>query len=69
MFTRLLSNPILNHITSHANSGQSKTDHFKFIVDPVQAPHVEQGNEIKIKVQSHHSTNNICPNFLKDISP
>jgi len=55
-------------ITCHANSGQSKIDHFKFIVDLVQAPLDEQGNEIKIKVQSHHSTNNICPKLLKYIS-
>lgn len=69
MFMRLLSNTTLNHITCHANSGQSKIDHIKFTVDPVQAPLVEQGIEIKIKVQSHHSTNNICPNSLEDISP
>jgi hypothetical protein len=70
MFMRLLSNTIPNHmITCHANSGQSKIDHFKFLVDPVQARLVEQGIELKTKVQSHHSTNNICHNFLKDISP
>ena len=56
----------------HSNpydSGRSKIYHCKFMMDLVQAPIVEQGTEIEIKVQSHHSTDKICPNFLKDISP
>jgi hypothetical protein len=39
------------------------------MVDPVQAPFVEQGNEIKIEVKSQQSTYKICPKFLQDISP
>jgi len=46
-----------------------KIDHFKFLVDPAQARLVEHGTELKMKVQRHHSTNNTCPNFVKDISP
>ena len=50
-----------------ANSGQTKTDHFKFRVELVQALLIEHASESVRKFQGHHSTDKVCRDFLKDI--
>jgi hypothetical protein len=66
MFRRLLNVTILNClIICHANSGQSKIDHFKFRVDLVLALLIEHGSEIERKVQGHHSTDKNVPQLLE----
>jgi hypothetical protein len=55
-------------IICHANSGQSKIDHFKFRVDLVQALLIEHGSEIERKVQGCHSTDkNVVHLFWKTL--
>jgi len=43
-------------VICRANSGQTKTDHFKFRVELVQALIIEHGSESVRKFQGHHST-------------
>jgi hypothetical protein len=64
MFRRLLNVTILNcMIICYANSGYSKTDHFKFRA--VQALLIEHGSEIERKVQGCHSTDKNVPRLLE----
>jgi hypothetical protein len=66
MFRRLLNVIIVNCMRiCHANSGQSKMDHFKFRVDLVQALLIEHGSETERKVQCHHSIDKNVPRLLE----
>jgi len=57
LFWRLLNITVLNcMVICCANSGQNKTDHFKFRVELVQALLIEHGSESIRKFQGHHST-------------
>ena len=53
-------------VICHANSGQTKIDHFKFRVDLVQALLIEHQREGVRKFQGQHSTK-MCRAWLKDI--
>ena len=54
-------------VICRANSGQIKTDRFKFRVELVQALLTEHGSESVRKFQGHHSIEKMCCDFLKDI--
>ena len=70
MFRRLHNVTIVNClIRCCANSGQSKIDHFKFIVDLVQALLTEHGSEIERKVQGRLSTDKNVPRLLEGHFP
>jgi len=57
LFRRLLNTTVLNFmVICHANSGQTKIDHFKFRVELVQPLLIERGSESVRKFQGHHST-------------
>jgi len=57
LFRGLLNITILNcMVICCANSGQAKIDHFKFIVELVQALLIEYQSESVRKFQGHHST-------------
>ena len=43
-------------VLCRANLGQTKTDHFKFTVELIQALLIEHGSESIRKFQGHHST-------------
>ena len=61
LFRRLLNTTVLNCVViCRANSGQTKTDHFEFRVELVQALLIEHGSEIVRKYQGHHSTEKKC---------
>ena len=65
MLRTLLNVPTLDcMIIRHANSGQSKKDHFKFRVDLVQALLIEPGSETERKVQGCLSTGKNVPRLL-----
>ena len=58
LFRRLLNIIVLNcMIICHANSGQTKIDHFKFRVELVYALLIEHASGSVRKFQGHHSTN------------
>jgi len=62
LFRRLLNITILNcMVICHANSGQTKVDHFKFRVELVQALLIEHGSESVRKFQGQHSTDKNVP--------
>ena len=62
MFRRLLNITILNcMVICCANSGQAKIDHFKLIVELVQALLIEHKSESVRKFQGHHSTDKNVP--------
>jgi len=53
----LLNIAVLNFmVICHANSGQTKIDHFKFRVELVQALLIEHASENIRKFQGHYST-------------
>jgi len=57
LFRRLHNITILNcMVICRANSGQAKTDHFKFRVELVRALLIEHQSESGRKFQGHHST-------------
>ena len=47
------------------NSGQAKTDHFKFRVELVQALLIEHQSESVRKFQGHHSTDKNVPRLVE----
>jgi len=49
----------------HANSGQTKIDHFKFRVELVQALLIEHTSESDRKFQGHHSTDKNVPQLVE----
>jgi len=62
LFRSLLNNAILNcMVICCANSGQIKTDHFKFRVELVRALLIEHQSESVTKFQGHHSTDKNVP--------
>ena len=66
MFRRLLNITVVNcMIICHADSGQTKTDHFKFRVELVQALLIEHGSESVRKFQGHHSPDKNVPRLLE----
>ena len=68
LFRRLLNITVINcMVICHANSGQTKTDHFKFRVELVQALLTGDGSGSVRKFQGHHSTDKMCCYFLRDI--
>ena len=59
---RLLNITVINcMVIRRASSGQTKTDHFKFRVEVVQALLIEHGSESVRKFQGHHSTDKNVP--------
>ena len=52
-------------VICHANSGQTKIDHFKFRVELVQALLTEYGSGSVRKFQGHHSTDKNVPRLLE----
>jgi hypothetical protein len=48
-------------VICHANSGQTKIDHFKFRVELVVALLIEHGSESVRNFQGHHSTDKNVP--------
>ena len=52
-------------VICHANSRQTKIDHFKFRVELVQALLIEHGSESVRKFHSHHSTDKNVPQLLE----
>jgi len=47
------------------NSGQTKTDHFKFRVELVQALLIEHASKGVRKFQGHHSTDKNVPRLVE----
>jgi hypothetical protein len=65
LFRRLLNSTILNcMVICHANSGQTKIDHFKFRVELVQALIIEHASESVRNFQGHHSTDKNVPRLV-----
>jgi len=63
---RLLNITVLNCMEiCRANSGQTKTDHFKFRVELLQALLIEHGSKSVRKFQGHHSTDKNVPQLLE----
>ena len=52
-------------VIRRASSGQTKTDHFKFRVEVVQALLIEHGSESVRKFQGHHSTDRNVPRLVE----
>jgi hypothetical protein len=68
LFRRLLNIAVPNcMVICHANSGQTKVDHFKFRVEMVQALVIEHASESVRKFQGHHCTDKMCRDLLKEI--
>jgi len=66
LFRRLLNIAVLNcMVISRANSEQTKTDHFKFRVELVQALLIEHASESVRKFQGHHSTDKNVPQLVE----
>jgi len=66
LFRRFLNITVLNcMIICRANSGQTKMDHFKFIVELVQALLTERGSGSVRKFQVHHSTDKNVKRILE----
>jgi len=53
----------------HANSGQTKIDHFKFRVELVQALLIEHASGSVRKFQGHHSTDKNVPRLFESHFP
>jgi len=63
---RLLNITVLNcMVICCTNSGQTKTDHFKFRVELVQALLTAHGSGSVRKFQGHHSTDKNVPRLLE----
>jgi hypothetical protein len=57
LFRRLLNTTIVNcMVICHANSGQTKINHFRFRVELLQALLIEHGSESVRNFQGHHSS-------------
>ena len=66
LFRRLLNVTVLNcMVICHANSGQTKIDHYKFRVELVQALLIEHGSESVRKFQGRHSTDKNVPRLVE----
>jgi hypothetical protein len=52
-------------VICHTNSGQTKTGHFKFRVELVQALLKEHGSKIAGDIQGHHSTDINVPRLVE----
>jgi len=66
LFRRLLNIAVLNFmVICHANSGQTKIDHFKFRVELVQALLIEHASENVRKFQGHYSTDKNVPQLVE----
>ena len=68
LFRILLNNSVLNcMVICRANTGQTKTDHFKFRVELVQALLIEHEVKVSGNFKVIIPQTKMCCDFLKDI--